>query len=393
MTNTKGGNIKVYTSRSKMFFAAANGFHGFRSNFDKIFKTEKMDKMFVIKGGPGTGKSTLMKRLAKKFEHKADITNILCSSDPNSLDGVILSKDGVCVGIADGTAPHIIDPVYPGAFEEIINLGEGFNFEGLRQCKSEIIALTRCKKTEYEKAYSTLYLAGEVFDYISSIIPKEEIYSAAESIVGDAFLKDDHFDFGVDNRYYLIGAFCKDGYKRLPLKNDQKKIEEHLNKIASVMESTPKSDALDALCNLLFPEELSEYLAKHRPKDARQLREEIACLREELGETTRQMNQQVQAMADTMKAMLEASVPIEEIEQELLMLDYNEAIGVFKQLNTLLLNNKAWVNNAGSIRSKIYQLKNQSKGGDTYNYASGATHYDGRRTLNIKQKDESNLLE
>ena len=105
------------------------------------------------------------------------------------------------------------------------------------------------------------------------------------------------------------------------------------------MESTPKSDTLDALCNLLFPEELSEYLAKHRPKDARQLREEIACLREELGETTRQMKQQVQAMADTMKAMLEASVPIEEIEQELLMLDYNEAIGVFKQLNTLLLNN------------------------------------------------------
>lgn len=176
-------------------------------------------------------------------------------------------------------------------------------------------------------------------------------------------------------------------------KNDQKKIEEHLNKIASVMESTPKSDALDALCNLLFPEELSEYLAKHRPKDARQLREEIACLREELGETTRQMNQQVQAMADTMKAMLEASVPIEEIEQELLMLDYNEAIGVFKQLNTLLLNNKAWVNNAGSIRSKIYQLKNQSKGGDTYNYASGATHYDGRRTLNIRQNDETKLLE
>ena len=176
-------------------------------------------------------------------------------------------------------------------------------------------------------------------------------------------------------------------------KNDQKKIEEHLNKIASVMESTPKSDALDALCNLLFPEELSEYLAKHRPKNARQLREEIACLREELGETTRQMNQQVQAMADTMKAMLEASVPIEEIEQELLMLDYNEAMEVFKQLNTLLLNNQAWMNNAKNIRNRIYQLKNVTKGGDTYNYASGATHYDGRRTLNIKQENESNLLE
>ena len=94
-----------------------------------------------------------------------------------------------------------------------------------------------------------------------------------------------------------------------------------------------------------------------------------------------------------MKALLEASVPIEEIEKELLMLDYSEAIGVFKQLNTLLLNNKAWVNNAGSIRDRIYQLKDVARKGDTYNYASGATHNDGRRTLNIRQENESNLLE
>lgn len=176
-------------------------------------------------------------------------------------------------------------------------------------------------------------------------------------------------------------------------KSDRKKIEEHLKKIEDVMDSTPKSDELDALCDLLFPEELNEYLAKHRPKDARQLREEIAQLREELGETTRQMNQQVQAMADKMKALLEASVPIEEIEKELLMLDYNEAMGVFKQLNTLLLNNKAWVNNAGSIRNRIYQLKDVAKGGDTYNYASGATHNDGRTTMNINPDKQTRLLE
>lgn len=176
-------------------------------------------------------------------------------------------------------------------------------------------------------------------------------------------------------------------------KSDRKKIDGHLKKIEDVMGSTPKSDELDALCNLLFPEELNEYLAKHRPKDARQLREEIAQLRNELGETTRQMNQQVQAMADKMKALLEASVPIEEIEKELLMLDYNEAMGVFRQLNTLLLNNKAWLNNARSIRNRIYQLRDVAKGGDTYNYASGATHNDGRTTMNINPDKQTRLLE
>ena len=66
---------------------------------------------------------------------------------------------------------------------------------------------------------------------------------------------------------------------------------------------------------------------------------------------------------------------------------------VFRQLNTLLLNNKAWVSNARSIRDRIYQLKNASKGGDTYNYASGATHNDGRTTLNIKPDENTKLLE
>lgn len=193
--------------------------------------------------------------------------------------------------------------------------------------------------------------------------------------------------------HLFYAVFVERADEFIKRKSDQKKIEEHLKKIEEVMESTPKSDALDALCNILFPEELNEYLAKHRPKDARQLREEIARLREELGETTRQMNQQVQAMADKMKALVEASVPIEEITQELLMLDYKEAMEVFRQLNTLLLNNKAWVSNARSIRDRIYQLKNASKGGDTYNYASGATHNDGRTTLNIKPDENTKLLE
>jgi len=193
--------------------------------------------------------------------------------------------------------------------------------------------------------------------------------------------------------HLFYAVFVERADEFIKRKTDRKKMEEHLKKIVDVMDTTPQSDDLDVLCNLLFPEELNEYLAKHRPKDARQLRKEIAQLREELGETTRQMNQQVQAMADKMKALVEASVPIEEIEQELLLLDYNEAMGVFRQLNTLLLNNKAWVNNAGSIRNRIYQLKNVAKGGDTYNYASGAMHNDGRTTMNITPDDKTKYLE
>lgn len=208
--------------KNKTYFAAANGYNGFRSNFEKIFSPEKLDKLFVIKGGPGTGKSTIMKKLAKEFADNADITNIRCSSDPSSLDGLILSKNDVSVAIADGTSPHAIEPDFPGAFEEIINLGESFDFDGLSKNKNEIIHLARNKKTEYKKAYSLLGVAGKFYNYISSYLLNNDIYNTAESITRKII----EFDKKCKNESvaddYLVGAFCKDGYKRLPLEVDKK---------------------------------------------------------------------------------------------------------------------------------------------------------------------------
>ena len=44
------------------YFAASNSSEGFKSYYGEIF--ERADRLYVIKGGPGTGKSSLMKRLA-----------------------------------------------------------------------------------------------------------------------------------------------------------------------------------------------------------------------------------------------------------------------------------------------------------------------------------------
>ncbi len=71
------------------YFAASNSAGGFRSYFDDIFPTEKFERLFIIKGGPGTGKSHLMRRAAD-FAHKLGCTveYFHCSSDPLSLDGI-----------------------------------------------------------------------------------------------------------------------------------------------------------------------------------------------------------------------------------------------------------------------------------------------------------------
>ena len=148
--------------RLSVKFASANGYSGFRSNFANVFSPEKISKLFVVKGGPGTGKSTLMKRISEYFHDKADITHILCSSDPRSLDGVIIEGSNGAVAVADGTSPHAIEPSYPGVFERLIDLGEGCDIIGLERFKNEIIELVAKKKEAYKNAYLKLGLAGEI---------------------------------------------------------------------------------------------------------------------------------------------------------------------------------------------------------------------------------------
>ena len=48
------------------FFGACNSFHGFKSFFGEIFKRKDFTRIYVIKGGPGTGKSSFMKKILHK---------------------------------------------------------------------------------------------------------------------------------------------------------------------------------------------------------------------------------------------------------------------------------------------------------------------------------------
>lgn len=101
---------------------------------------------WLIKAGPGCGKSTLMRRLLER-----DATNCLrdgsfaerlhCSSDPASLDGVRLSDAGALV--LDATAPHTLDCVYPGVNERVISLYDTLNNDFLYQHRDEIRLLGR----------------------------------------------------------------------------------------------------------------------------------------------------------------------------------------------------------------------------------------------------------
>lgn len=141
------------------YFAASNSAHGFHSYYGECFDRKSIGRLYAIKGGPGTGKSRFMREAARAASRAGWCAEMIyCSSDPESLDGVILMHKGEEIAILDATAPHVYEPSHPGVREEIVNLGQFWNAERLRAHKGEIDALNRRKAEAYRRAYR--YLAG-----------------------------------------------------------------------------------------------------------------------------------------------------------------------------------------------------------------------------------------
>lgn len=138
------------------FFLGANSAAGFYSLYDG-FATDKGDRLKLIKGGPGCGKSGFMRKLANKAESRGfAVEYILCSGDPSSLDGVYFPE--LKLGYADATAPHILEPRFFGFDSCYVNLGAF-----CRDYDDERIpALTESYRKMYSCAYSYLAAAGSV---------------------------------------------------------------------------------------------------------------------------------------------------------------------------------------------------------------------------------------
>ena len=149
--------------------------NGFRTHFgDMIADTDFHS--YIIKGGPGTGKSSLMKRLAEAFpDDEKEI--YCCSSDPNSLDAVVFP--GRKVIIVDGTAPHVFEPEYPGAVQQILDLGAYWDIGRLKRSKKDIISANaaylqqhaRCRR--YVTALASV--VGDTFQIGSAALNDEKL--------------------------------------------------------------------------------------------------------------------------------------------------------------------------------------------------------------------------
>ncbi len=170
----------------RKYFLGGNTPKGFYSYYDYLIPQKDAKKVYILKGGPGTGKSTLMKKIALYAEDEGfDVDYIYCSSDPESLDGLVIRE--MQVAFVDGTSPHIVDPKTPGAVDTIINLGNFWNEKNMKKNKSDILNVSLEISDKFDLAYDHLKAAGVLHSIIrklqSRIYDEDKIKKYANEII------------------------------------------------------------------------------------------------------------------------------------------------------------------------------------------------------------------
>ena len=172
------------------FFIGCSSPEGFTAYLDELYNPHKNGFAYIIKGGAGTGKSTLMKKIYYILTDKGIPSEcIFCSSDPDSLDAIIVPE--LCCCVADGTNPHAIEPKYYGVCEEIINLGDYLDKAQLKEKKEQIIELSDLNKSQHKNCEKLLQGAAvaqeEIKRIVVPLLNSDLIKEAARKIIEKEF--------------------------------------------------------------------------------------------------------------------------------------------------------------------------------------------------------------
>ncbi|WP_299088454.1 PRK06851 family protein [uncultured Metabacillus sp.] len=194
------------SAKVRHYYAGGNTAKGFYSLYDSVL--EDVERLYILKGGPGTGKSSLMKRIGEYMEGKGfDIEYLHCASDNHSIDGVLLPA--YKVGIVDGTAPHIIEPKAPGVIEEYVNLGVAWDSQKLSLNKEAILQLNEEISSKFSMAYKTFAEALRAHDDIEEIYISNMDFAEANKLSQELislFYGDDQLEKKPSIKHRFLGA-------------------------------------------------------------------------------------------------------------------------------------------------------------------------------------------
>lgn len=188
-----------------------------------------------------------------------------------------------------------------------------------------------------------------------------------------------------------------------------RKLDDARQKMLSRINATKSSEILYELCDTLFPEEF-QLMLRHKPKSYREVEDE-SMQKDELIRQVREQNKHLTSDLERTKNVLQqmilSSIPIEEIDAELMKYPPATAFDLLRELNNSLVLSvmKAWREHYPALvdkyRKRLFEpidqqrdltdamMKVAERPTTSYNYASGATHNDNRNQLALgEEKDK-----
>lgn len=128
--------------------------------------TQELPRRIFIKGRPGTGKSTMLKKIRAAANQAGwDTEEYRCAFDPNSADMVVIRKLGVC--LFDSTAPHEHFPSRSG--DEILDVYQAAVAPGTDEKYHQELAVVSAEyKAEIRQATAALHKAWTLWQELEN---------------------------------------------------------------------------------------------------------------------------------------------------------------------------------------------------------------------------------
>lgn len=141
---------------ARFYFAGANTQSGFVNYFSDILPNTDNAKILYLRGAPGVGKSTVLKKLAAQWEKDGlNVTYYPCASDAESLDAV--AAGDFCA--LDATQPHALFCDLPRVEGLDLDLNACLDARMLASEKRELQRLSRLMRARYQRGYRCLTAA------------------------------------------------------------------------------------------------------------------------------------------------------------------------------------------------------------------------------------------
>lgn len=167
------------TGTIRNFYASGNTAAGFASLFDSSL--QGLARLFVVTGGPGSGKSTLIRTIGEHmWKNGFEVWFIHRPSDNGSLDGAIFP--GLKAGIVNGEAPRVIQPEQPGTDVAYVDLDAVCNTTLALEHLSTIERLNADIARAYESSYAGFAEALRIHDEWEAIYMANMDYQAADRL-------------------------------------------------------------------------------------------------------------------------------------------------------------------------------------------------------------------